>query len=79
MMRYPSWVADNALKIFVNGKEISYQANPSSYLTIHRDWKKGDVVEIDFPVKNKPLHFTVKDVKIVNPTNIELRPFLPNS
>ena len=27
------------------------------------------------PVKNEPLHFTVKDVKVVNPVNIELQPF----
>ena len=27
------------------------------------------------PKKNEPLHFTVKDVKVVNPINIELQPF----
>ena len=26
-------------------------------------------------VKNEPLHFTMKDVKIINPINIELQPF----
>ncbi|HYJ63098.1 MAG TPA: DUF6805 domain-containing protein, partial [Parafilimonas sp.] len=149
MIRYPWWVADGALKIMVNGKEISYDAHPSYYITINKDWKKGDVIEIDLPmhntiehlpnvptyiaimhgpillgaktgtedmkgliaddsrwghipsgeklpvdkapifiednlssitndlvpVKNEPLHFTVKDVKIVNPINIELQPF----
>jgi hypothetical protein len=149
MVRYPWWVANGALKIMVNGKEISYQAHPSSYITINRDWKKGDVIEINLPmhntiehlpnvptyiaimhgpillgaktgtedmkgliaddsrwghipsgkklpvdkapifiednlssltndlvpIKNEPLHFTVKDVKIVNPVNIELQPF----
>ncbi len=27
------------------------------------------------PVKNKPLYFTIKDVKVINPINIELQPF----
>jgi DUF1680 family protein len=149
LVRYPWWVADGALKIMVHGKEVSSTAHPSSYITINRDWKKGDVIEIDLPmhntiehlpnvptyiaimhgpillgaktgtedlkgliaddsrwghipagkklpvdkapifiednlssltndlvpVKNEPLHFTIKDVKIVNPINIELQPF----
>jgi uncharacterized protein len=149
MVRYPSWVADGALKITVNGKTLSYSAHPSSYITINRDWKKGDVIEVTLPMHNtiehlpnvpayiaimhgpillgaktgtedlkgliaddsrwgqipsgkklpvdkapifiadkassitndlvavkiEPLHFTVRDVKIINPINIELQPF----
>ena len=149
MVRYPSWVKDGALKIIVNGKEFAYTAHPSSYITIDRKWKKGDVVEIMLPmhntiehlpnvpnyiaimhgpillgaktgtedlkgliaddsrwgqipsgkklpvdkapiiiednlnklttvlipVKNEPLHFTMKDVKMVNSINVELQPF----
>jgi DUF1680 family protein len=149
LIRYPGWVADGALKILVNGKETTYNAHPSSYITINRKWKKGDVVEVKLPmhnsishlpnvpeyiaimhgpillgaktgtedlkgliaddsrwgqipggkklpvdkapifvadnissitndlvqIKNEPLHFTVKNIKVINPINIELQPF----
>jgi hypothetical protein len=149
LIRYPWWVADRALKIAVNGKDVFIKNHPSSYVTINRQWKKGDVVEITLPmhntisnlpnvpqyiaimhgpillgaktgtedlkgliaddsrwghipsgkklpvdkapifvadnvssithdlvpIKNEPLHFTVKNVKVVNPIKIELQPF----
>jgi hypothetical protein len=56
MVRYPSWVADGALKITVNGKAVVYSAHPSSYITIDRNWKNGDVVEITLPMHNTIEH-----------------------
>lgn len=50
LMRYPSWVKEGALKISVNGKAVSYTANPSSYVAIERVWKKGDVVQVALPM-----------------------------
>ena len=52
MIRYPAWVADGALVIKVNGKPISYNGHPSSYIPVTREWKKGDVVEIFLPMHN---------------------------
>ena len=52
MVRYPSWVTENALKITINGKEVNYSARPSSYICIDRKWKKGDVVEVALPMHN---------------------------
>jgi len=52
MVRYPAWVIDSALKITVNGKNITYSAHPSSFVCIDRAWKKGDVVEIKLPMHN---------------------------
>ncbi len=149
MIRYPWWVKDGALKIKVNGKDVSIQNHPSSYVSIKREWKKGDVIEITLPmyntisplpnvpqyiaimhgpillgaktgtedlkgliadgsrwghipsgkklpvdkapifvadhvssitndlvpIKNEPLHFKVKNVKVINPIQIELQPF----
>lgn len=149
LIRYPSWVADGALKILVNGKAVPLTNHPSSYITIRRTWKKGDVVEVNLsmhnsiehlpnvpqyiaimhgpillgaktqtenlkgliadesrwghipggeklpinkapafiednlsaitgnliPVKDKPLHFTVHAVKMINPTDVILQPF----
>jgi DUF1680 family protein len=52
MVRYPEWVSKGALKISVNGKAVNYPAIPSSYISIDRKWKKGDVVEVELPMHN---------------------------
>jgi DUF1680 family protein len=52
MVRYPLWVSDGALKIVVNGKPVKYTNHPSSYVSINRDWKKGDVVQVTLPMHN---------------------------
>ena len=52
MVRYPAWVSDGALKITVNGKNVTYSAHPSSFVCINRTWKKGDVVVIKLPMRN---------------------------
>ncbi len=149
LVRYPSWVADNALQVLVNGKKVSYTVHPSSYLSINRNWKKGDIIQVKLPmhtsieqlpnvsnyiaimhgpillgaktgtedlkgliaddsrwahipsgaklpldkapviiedhlstisnslvpVKNKPMHFTIPALNIINPVKIELEPF----
>lgn len=52
MVRYPGWVRDGAMNITVNGEEVKYSVHPSSYVTIERNWKKGDEVLIDLPMQN---------------------------
>ncbi|MBN2172858.1 MAG: glycoside hydrolase family 127 protein [Bacteroidales bacterium] len=56
LVRYPGWISDGELKISVNGKNISYSALPSSYVSIKRNWKKGDVIEIILPMQNTIEH-----------------------
>lgn len=56
MVRYPEWVKKGALKISVNGKAVKYSALPSSYISIDRKWKKGDVVEVELPMHNTVEH-----------------------
>lgn len=56
MIRYPSWIKAGALKIIINGKEISYTGHSSSYITIDRIWKKGDVAEVMLPMHNTIEH-----------------------
>ncbi len=56
LIRYPYWVSDGAMKIWVNGKPISFNAHPSSYIAIKRHWKKGDVVEVLLPMHNHIEH-----------------------
>ena len=50
MVRYPGWVAPGAFTVKVNGKPIEVVTGPGSYVTIDRKWKKGDVVELSFPM-----------------------------
>ncbi len=56
MIRYPQWVKDGALKIMVNGKTVSFTNLPSSYISVKRLWKKGDVVTITLPMQNRIEH-----------------------
>ena len=37
-------------KIAVNGRPVSATADQSGYVTIERNWKSGDLVEIEFPM-----------------------------
>ena len=52
LVRYPGWVKPGAFSVKVNGKAVDIISGPSSYVTIDRQWKKGDVVEITFPMHN---------------------------
>ncbi|MBN1768220.1 MAG: glycoside hydrolase family 127 protein [Prolixibacteraceae bacterium] len=52
MVRYPGWVKKGSLEVSVNGKEVHYTALPSSYISIDREWKKGDVIEIKLPMQS---------------------------
>jgi hypothetical protein len=50
MVRYPSWVNKGALKITINGETVPCKTNPSSYIVLDRQWKKGDVVQVTLPM-----------------------------
>jgi DUF1680 family protein len=52
MVRYPSWVADGAFRVVVNGKSVDSQGHPSSYVAIDRQWTAGDLVEVVLPMHN---------------------------
>ena len=50
LVRYPGWVRPGAFAIKVNGKPVDVYEGPGSYVAIDRKWKKGDVVEVSFPM-----------------------------
>ena len=50
LVRYPGWVSPGAVSVKVNGKPVEVVTGPGSYVTIDRKWKKGDVVDISFPM-----------------------------
>jgi hypothetical protein len=52
LVRYPGWVKPGAFKVSVNGQPVKVISGPSSYVAINRKWKKGDVVDITFPMHN---------------------------
>ncbi len=56
MIRYPGWVNEGGLTIEINGKPVSFNGRPSSYIPVTRDWKKGDVVDIFLPMHNTIEH-----------------------
>ena len=51
-VRYPGWVKPGQFEVKVNGKPVTIVTGPSSYVGISRQWKKGDVVELTFPMYN---------------------------
>ena len=52
LVRYPGWVKPGAFKVSVNGQPVKVISGPSSYVAINRKWKKGDVIDITFPMHN---------------------------
>ena len=52
MVRYPGWVTPGQFSVKVNGQPVAITSGPSSYVTIDRKWKKGDVIDINFPMHN---------------------------
>ncbi len=55
-VRYPVWVKEGEYQITVNGESTEVSAQPSSYISLNRTWKKGDVVEITMPMHNTIEH-----------------------
>lgn len=49
-IRYPGWVAPGALRLRVNGKAQTVTATPDSYVSLTRQWKSGDQVEVTLPM-----------------------------
>lgn len=45
--------SDRAVRIVVNGKSVSVVPDRLGYVTIQREWREGDRIEIDFPVETK--------------------------
>ncbi len=48
-LRYPSW-AQSGITVSVNGQPYPVQGNRGSYVTVEREWKSGDVVQMHLPM-----------------------------
>lgn len=53
LIRYPSWVKQKQVSILVNGKPVQYQVNKNSYVSLRRNWKKGDVILMKLPMQTR--------------------------
>ena len=52
LVRYPNWVKPGAFSVNVNGKPVEVVTGPGSYVAVDRKWKKGDVIDVTFPMHN---------------------------
>jgi hypothetical protein len=52
-IRYPAWVAAGTLALRVNGRVLKVDAQPGSYISIARAWKKGDRIDLSLPMRTR--------------------------
>lgn len=57
-LRYPSWSGKAVVK--VNGKKQSVNQKPDSYISLTRQWKDGDRIEVTYPMQLR-IEFTPDD------------------
>lgn len=50
-VRVPNWVEPGALKVSVNNKTLDTRARPGTYAEITREWKDGDTLAVELPMK----------------------------
>lgn len=50
-VRHPGWVAAGDFAVKVNGKSVPVSSTPSTYAELCREWKNGDRVEIELPMR----------------------------
>lgn len=47
-IRYPYW-AEKGVRVLVNGEAQEVDQQPSSFISLNREWKTGDKIEVEFP------------------------------
>jgi DUF1680 family protein len=50
-LRHPGWVAADGFAVRVNGEKLTLNSKPSSYAELNREWRDGDRVEIELPMR----------------------------
>lgn len=56
-LRIPSWTEN--VEIFINGKRVEANIVPGKYARINREWKNGDKISVNYPMK-----FTMKQWQV---------------
>ena len=52
-IRYPEWVEAGALRIAVNGKPFAASVGADRYVSVRRQWRDGDKVDLSLPMKTR--------------------------
>lgn len=50
-IRCPAWIAPGAMPLRVNGTPLDLTASPSGYSDVTREWRSGDCIEVDLPMR----------------------------
>lgn len=50
-LRHPGWVAAEGWAVRVNGQPVPLASTPGSYASVRREWRNGDRVEIELPMR----------------------------
>jgi len=55
-LRIPGWIAEGG-SVKINGRELEAFAQPGSYLSLTREWRDGDKIEVSLPMqlRSEPL------------------------
>ncbi|MFD0990426.1 beta-L-arabinofuranosidase domain-containing protein [Mariniflexile jejuense] len=49
-VRYPKWVKNGELKVYINGKLQKVEATSGTYISLTRKWKDNDRIEMKLPM-----------------------------
>jgi uncharacterized protein len=65
-IRHPAW-AQSGFTVTIDGRAEAVTTTPGSYVTIDREWKKGDVVEVRMPMslRQEPMPDEPKTVALL--------------
>ena len=65
-IRHPDWAVDG-VKVTINGSSQKIQSTPGSYFALDREWRNGDTVKIQLPMKlhAEPLPGTTNQVALL--------------
>lgn len=50
-LRRPGWLAAAGFTVRINGEPVAVTSTPSSYVRIRREWRDGDRMEIELPMR----------------------------
>lgn len=50
-LRIPGWLKSEAVSLLVNGARVATALKPGTYADLKRQWRKGDVVQLDLEFK----------------------------
>jgi uncharacterized protein len=52
-IRHPGWAAAGDFRIRINGRPWPSSSTPASYVAIAREWRDGDRVEVELPMRTR--------------------------